>query len=768
MKLMNLTFSIMIAMVFLCGCLNQGGHLSDTINIKNGSFHPSSITVPVGTTITWSNHNGSVETVTADDFSFDSNDLANGYEFRYTFLEPGNFSYYSKNNPLLRGNIIVISPRGNATSQAQPQILGIHYNASGQPSTSINLVAKNIAFDKNTITVPAGTEITVSFDNQDANIPHNFAVYDTEAAQRVIFQGNIITGPAKTTYSFKTPKIPGIYFFRCDVHPTIMKGQFVVVAPSSSSNKTAFISSANSSQTAIQQGMSSMSNTGSEQASSSSKSVIINLIAKNLAFDVQTITVPAGSNVTINFDNQDAKTPHNLAIYESEAAQVTIFQGKIITGPAKVTYNFVAPSQPGTYFFRCDVHPTIMKGQFVVQPANGSDKTPSQRIVNQQTNQMSPLVSTNEGLSQQGTGEGKSVLIEIKDYAFDPNWVAIPAGTTVIWRNYDFVPHTANSTAGTFDSGIIQTGKEFRYIFQNAGTYDYYCTIHPYMKGSIIVTPSNSPQPTPAEISPSQVGVTEHLSPGTMSVTTSTTSPQQPVSVIVDLLAKDMNFDKNKITVLAGSKVYINFYNLDVGVPHNFAIYTGSEAMNAIFQGQIIIGPAKITYSFDAPVDTGTYFFRCDVHPKVMTGDFYVVSSDNLPSSQASQAVPIQTELSMPFMSASAGSKNANASGQNITQGGQKSAVVDLTAEGIAFDKSTIEVPAGASVIVNFNNRDSGVPHNFAVYYAEDAKTVIFQGKIITGPNKISYSFVAPEKPGTYFYRCDVHPAQMKGQLIVR
>ena len=91
-----------------------------------------------------------------------------------------------------------------------------------------------------------------------------------------------------------------------------------------------------------------------------------------------------------------------------------------------------------------------------------------------------------------------------------------------------------------------------------------------------------------------------------------------------------MSFDTNEITVIAGSRVYINFINLDVGVPHNFAVYTGSEATTDIFQGQIIIGPAKITYSFDAPVDTGTYFFRCDVHPKVMTGDFYVVSSDNL------------------------------------------------------------------------------------------------------------------------------------------
>ncbi len=103
-----------------------------------------------------------------------------------------------------------------------------------------------------------------------------------------------------------------------------------------------------------------------ETASSTQNSVVIDIVAKNIAFNTSTITVPAGANVTVNFDNQDANVPHNFAVYDSEAAKVTIFQGKIITGPSKITYNFVAPSTPGTYFFRCDVHPTIMKGQFIV------------------------------------------------------------------------------------------------------------------------------------------------------------------------------------------------------------------------------------------------------------------------------------------------------------------------------------------------------------------------------------------------------------------
>lgn len=97
-------------------------------------------------------------------------------------------------------------------------------------------------------------------------------------------------------------------------------------------------------------------------------SVTINLIAENIAFNLSAISVPAGATVTINFDNRDSGIPHNFAVYnDSSAAPPAIFQGQIITGPATITYTFKAPSRPGTYFFRCDVHPTIMTGSFIVQ-----------------------------------------------------------------------------------------------------------------------------------------------------------------------------------------------------------------------------------------------------------------------------------------------------------------------------------------------------------------------------------------------------------------
>ena len=90
----------------------------------------------------------------------------------------------------------------------------------------------------------------------------------------------------------------------------------------------------------------------------------VTLKAENFAFDRSTITVSAGSIVIVEFENRD-RAPHNVAFYTTPSAGTIIYRGAIVTGPAETTYQFTAPTTPGTYFFRCDVHPS-MQGQFIV------------------------------------------------------------------------------------------------------------------------------------------------------------------------------------------------------------------------------------------------------------------------------------------------------------------------------------------------------------------------------------------------------------------
>lgn len=77
--------------------------------------------------------------------------------------------------------------------------------------------------------------------------------------------------------------------------------------------------------------------------------------------------------------------------------------------------------------------------------------------------------------------------VKIDNFSFVPNTLNVAAGTTVTWTNGDDIPHTAVSTEGLFKSKVLDTNEKFSYTFTKAGTYAYYCTIHPRMTGKIVV-----------------------------------------------------------------------------------------------------------------------------------------------------------------------------------------------------------------------------------------------------------------------------------------
>jgi plastocyanin len=101
-------------------------------------------------------------------------------------------------------------------------------------------------------------------------------------------------------------------------------------------------------------------------STAAANTVTINISAQNVAFDQSAITVKAGAQVTMVFNNQDSM-PHNVAIYTDKSASQVIYKGEVFSGPATKTYTFTAPSATGNYFFRCDVHPGKMTGQFIVE-----------------------------------------------------------------------------------------------------------------------------------------------------------------------------------------------------------------------------------------------------------------------------------------------------------------------------------------------------------------------------------------------------------------
>ncbi|HTY53536.1 MAG TPA: plastocyanin/azurin family copper-binding protein [Methanomicrobiales archaeon] len=86
------------------------------------------------------------------------------------------------------------------------------------------------------------------------------------------------------------------------------------------------------------------------------------------------------------------------------------------------------------------------------------------------------------------------VPVVIQNYGFNPQTVTVPAGTTVTWTNLDSIQHqVANSKTAAFGPGlmfqsaILGKGDSYSYTFTTAGTYEYYCPIHPFMIGTVFV-----------------------------------------------------------------------------------------------------------------------------------------------------------------------------------------------------------------------------------------------------------------------------------------
>jgi plastocyanin len=78
--------------------------------------------------------------------------------------------------------------------------------------------------------------------------------------------------------------------------------------------------------------------------------------------------------------------------------------------------------------------------------------------------------------------------VSIDNFAFAPATLTVRAGSTVTWTNHDEEPHTVAATDGSFHSPGMGTGATYSHTFPTAGTFDYVCSIHPSMHGTVVVT----------------------------------------------------------------------------------------------------------------------------------------------------------------------------------------------------------------------------------------------------------------------------------------
>ena len=86
-----------------------------------------------------------------------------------------------------------------------------------------------------------------------------------------------------------------------------------------------------------------------------------------------------------------------------------------------------------------------------------------------------------------GSTWAAEIEVNIAQFAFAPQRLTVKVGTTVIWINGDDAPHTVASTSKSFRSKTLDTLDKFSFTFTTPGSYEYFCSLHPHMTGSVVV-----------------------------------------------------------------------------------------------------------------------------------------------------------------------------------------------------------------------------------------------------------------------------------------
>ena len=219
-------------------------------------------------------------------------------------------------------------------------------------------------------------------------------------------------------------------------------------------------------------------------------------------------------------------------------------------------------------------------------------------------------------------------------------------------------------------------------------------------------------------------------------------------------------FKPASLSAVTGKPIQIVLDNQESGVPHNVAVYASDPAKDPsaplLGSAPPVAGPATIKVDVKT-LPAGTYFFRCDVHPATMNGAL-TVAAGGAPAPSGATPAP----------SSSATPSGAPAPPTSTPGGGGGSgATATLSAKNLQFSASTLTLPAGQAVTLTFTNSDAGIPHNLSIYSDAAYTTNVFKGDLVTGPASGTYNIPALAA-GTYYFRCDVHPATMVGTVAVK
>jgi len=298
-----------------------------SVRVVNFDYGPNTVTVDVGTTVTWTNTSDRPHTVTDRGGTFDSQPILPGHSASVTPTAPGTYYYFCRINPAKMNGIIVVRP------VAQPSAV-----VRVQAVDPANIAGEQFRFDPSNLTVASGTTVLV------ANVggkPHTLTADDGSFSTGVIAPG-AESGRFAGSNAVLTLNHPGTYAYHCDIHPTLMRGTITVTgAPPANPPPPA--------SNAAQQGT---------------------INAADFAFAPPQLSVAPGAKLAVVNGGQ---APHTVTFDD-----IALDTGNIAPGS---TVRLAAPLKPGSYSYHCSVHPAKMRGVLVVLGQGDTDPAGAQNAL---------------------------------------------------------------------------------------------------------------------------------------------------------------------------------------------------------------------------------------------------------------------------------------------------------------------------------------------------------------------------------------------------
>jgi plastocyanin len=229
-------------------------------------------------------------------------------------------------------------------------------------------------------------------------------------------------------------------------------------------------------------------------------------------FNKTLLTFEATVGDTVRFDlfNPGAYLglTHTFHLHDSEMISefanpgVPVPDAVVPLDPGVTEAILVTLDTPGVFLFHCHVVPHAdagMIGVLVVLPKSSSGSTSSSSTSSTLSSSLTStsaisLTSLTSTTQSNTATSGVSILANAgtnpSSLGFSPDVIHVVVGVnnTVMWTNHDNAVHTVTSTTDAFDSGFINPGQSWTYTFTKDGTYNYHCTLHNWMSGTVIVT----------------------------------------------------------------------------------------------------------------------------------------------------------------------------------------------------------------------------------------------------------------------------------------